>query len=113
MMVAVPRVQLVASLVIATACGHVDFALYGKPTDDGGGTIGDGVMGDAATVQSCRVPASTCGPSGTSSCCGSPLVPGGMFLRSYDVGTDGAYVDSSNPANVSDFRLDVYEVTVG
>jgi sulfatase modifying factor 1 len=55
----------------------------------------------------------TCGPMGTSSCCESPIVPGGMFYRSYDGAADGWYTDTSHPATVSTFRLDQYEVTVG
>jgi formylglycine-generating enzyme required for sulfatase activity len=37
-------------------------------------------------------------------------VPGATFFRSYDNVT---YTDKSYPATLSDFRLDVYEVTVG
>jgi formylglycine-generating enzyme required for sulfatase activity len=36
-------------------------------------------------------------------------VPGGTFYRSYDGVT---YLDQSNPATVSDFGLDIYEVSV-
>lgn len=43
-------------------------------------------------------------------CCVSPLVPGGTFNRSYDAVT---YTDAGNPATVSSFRLDRFEVTVG
>lgn len=43
------------------------------------------------------------------SCCSTNLVPGGTFYRSYDAVT---YTDMSNPATVSDFKLDVYEVTL-
>jgi sulfatase modifying factor 1 len=50
------------------------------------------------------------GASGTESCCTSPVVMGGAFYRSYDGVT---YMDMSNPAQVSDLRLDKYEVTVG
>jgi formylglycine-generating enzyme required for sulfatase activity len=47
---------------------------------------------------------------GNASCCDSPLVPGGMFYRSYDgVG----FNDMGFPATVGSFRLDAYEVTVG
>jgi sulfatase modifying factor 1 len=45
-----------------------------------------------------------CGANGDDNCARSPLVTGGTFNR----GTD-----TSNPATVSDFRLDTYEVTVG
>jgi formylglycine-generating enzyme required for sulfatase activity len=40
-------------------------------------------------------------------------VPGGTFYRGYDVGTDNMYPLMTDPATVSDFRLDMYEVTVG
>jgi sulfatase modifying factor 1 len=46
----------------------------------------------------------TCGLQDTQSCCDSSLVVGGAFAR----GTD-----SSLPATVSSFRLDLFEVTVG
>jgi formylglycine-generating enzyme required for sulfatase activity len=51
----------------------------------------------------------SCGPDGGESCCASSSVPGGTFLRGYDGVT---FVDSSNPATVSAFRLDRFEVTV-
>jgi formylglycine-generating enzyme required for sulfatase activity len=38
------------------------------------------------------------------------VVTGGTFYRSYDAVT---YTDNSNPATVSDFRMDTYEITVG
>jgi formylglycine-generating enzyme required for sulfatase activity len=64
-------------------------------------------------VLSCTGLAAICGPSGTSPCCGSPLVSGGTFYRSYDVSGDGMYPTMNAAATVSDFRLDQYEVTVG
>lgn len=67
----------------------------------------------AATPPSCSGLPAQCGPAGLSDCCRSPLVQGGTYYRSYDVGIDGAYVDMTFPATVSDFRLDTYEVTVG
>ena len=62
---------------------------------------------------SCVGLAPTCGPMGMSSCCESPVVPGGFFFRSMDVASDAAYPDTLYPAMVSTFRLDKYEVTVG
>jgi formylglycine-generating enzyme required for sulfatase activity len=71
---------------------------------------------------SCMGLAMTCGPSATSDCCASSLVPGnapgarmagGVFYRSYDLAADAQYQDKSYPATVSDFRLDTYEVSVG
>ena len=52
----------------------------------------------------------SCGPGGDEDCCASPLVTGGTYYRSSDA-VD--YRDESNPATVSDFRLDRFEVTVG
>ncbi|WP_437934923.1 formylglycine-generating enzyme family protein [Sorangium sp. So ce341] len=46
----------------------------------------------------------TCGPERNQPCCASPLVPGGRYDRSND---------AAHPAEVSDLRLDRYEVTVG
>src|SRR5690242_15342252 len=66
-----------------------------------------------ANVYICGSLAPSCGPAGNASCCDSLLVPAGMFLRKYDVSTDGMYTDMSYPATVSAFRLDKYEVTVG
>jgi sulfatase modifying factor 1 len=76
-------------------------------------SILDGGDRDAPPMLSCSSLASSCGPTGTASCCGSPLVPGGTFDRSYDVGSDGMYPSTAYPATVGDFRLDTYEVTVG
>jgi formylglycine-generating enzyme required for sulfatase activity len=72
--------------------------------------------GDAssdAAVASCVGLAPSCGPSGASECCDSRVVAGGSFLRGNDLGTDNAHTGTSDPATVSDFRLDTYEVTVG
>lgn len=64
----------------------------------------------------------TCGPDGTGNCCASAIVPGNAsgatlsgepFYRSYDTAADGMWPFKGNPATVSDFRLDRYEVTVG
>ncbi len=64
----------------------------------------------------------TCGPSGASDCCASSVVPGNaagatlagqLFYRSYDSAMDRRFPDKTAAAEVSDFRLDTYEVTVG
>jgi sulfatase modifying factor 1 len=62
---------------------------------------------------SCRSLAATCGPTGTSPCCESPVVSGGSYVRLHDVAADGMYPDTGDQAMVSTFRLDKYEVTVG
>jgi sulfatase modifying factor 1 len=59
---------------------------------------------------SCAGLTPTCGSRRDESCCTSYLVPGGTFFRSYDGVT---FRDKSNPATVSDFRLDKFEITVG
>src|SRR5258706_4854411 len=81
------------------ACGHT--------------ASGIDAASDGPPASSCAGLAPTCGPTGSSPCCESPMVPGGTFYRSYDIGTDGMYTDMSYPATVSTFRLDKYEVTVG
>jgi formylglycine-generating enzyme required for sulfatase activity len=69
-----------------------------------------------------------CGSS-NENCCTSLIVPGGTYFRTYDVITiqdpssgaieqadasaDGAPIVQADPATVSTFRLDKYEVTVG
>ena len=52
----------------------------------------------------------SCGGSGSVSCCTSLAVAGGTYDRSYD-GLD--YASTSSPATVSGLRVDQYEVTVG
>lgn len=53
---------------------------------------------------SCSGLAATCGAGGNASCCSAVAVVGGTFNRSNS---------SAFPATVSDFKLDVYEITVG
>jgi sulfatase modifying factor 1 len=90
----------------------------GMPVDpDGATTDPDAARADGATGPdggqdanspesgpgaSCGTLGATCG--GAKDCCASNVVPGGTFNRS----DDGAF-----PATVSDFKLDVFEVTVG
>jgi formylglycine-generating enzyme required for sulfatase activity len=70
---------------------------------------------DASGPPSCQVPGdgrTNCGVTGTESCCTSISVPcGPNFLRDYDGTDEGS--DAGNPANVTTFNLDEYEVTVG
>jgi formylglycine-generating enzyme len=66
--------------------------------------------GQCVATPSCIGLAAMCGPSGDTNCCESTLVPGATFDRSYDGVT---FTDSSFPAAVSNFDLDVYEMTVG
>lgn len=97
--------MLVVWSFAAAACGQ-----HGAGAGDANH---DGPTSDGPPTLSCSSLPSSCGPTGTSSCCASPLVPGGTFYRSFDHGTDNAYTDMTNPATLSDFRLDTYEVTIG
>ena len=105
-------------LLIGAGCGRLGFEL--PRTGDGNDTVDakvgsarDGSVVDAPPALSCVGLPAICGPSGASSCCDSPLVTGGTFFRGYDVAADGSFPDMTNPATLSDFRLDTYEVTVG
>jgi len=53
----------------------------------------------------------TCGAAGES-CCTSPEVTGGTFYRTYTNDGSGPTAEA-DPATVSSFRLDKYDVTVG
>lgn len=64
---------------------------------------------EPATPASCASLAGQCGPKQNGYCCASTLVSGGTFYRSYD---GVSYTSAGYPATVSDFRLDVYEVSV-
>lgn len=63
-------------------------------------------------IPSCGGLPVNCGASGDVNCCTNPPIPGGTFLRGYDVPVD-AFNNMGYPATVSNFRLDKYEVTVG
>jgi formylglycine-generating enzyme required for sulfatase activity len=55
---------------------------------------------------------SNCGTS-SESCCTSLAVTGGTFYRTYAYGDAGGATGLADPATVSSFRLDKYDVTVG
>jgi formylglycine-generating enzyme required for sulfatase activity len=113
-----------ASTVIvgfAAACGG-SIALGGAGLDGGVGSSPD----SGSQPPSCEPggPGMTnCGPggSGTESCCTSLEVTGGTYYRTYDpvdggavtLADDGGPAGLADPATVSGFRLDKYEVTVG
>jgi sulfatase modifying factor 1 len=77
------------------------------------------------TGTSCRAGGpglTSCGPSGGENCCTSLEVTGGTYYRTYDSSgfaveaifpADGGPTGEADPATVSTFRLDKYEVTVG
>jgi formylglycine-generating enzyme required for sulfatase activity len=116
----VGRSVVIALSIAASACGRVGFdsSPAGSTIGDGGADgadardagNGDALAPMAAEGPSCAGLASTCGATGAESCCQSPLVPGGTYYRSYDAATGGT---QANPATVSSFWLDRYEITVG
>ena len=74
-----------------------------------GGSGGAGMAGSAVVLlnvapPSCQGLAPTCGPAKNASCCAASLVPSGSYERSHL---------PSAPATVSDFGLDLYEISVG
>ena len=71
---------LVAMLMTGTGCGRSGFDALADGSGSGGGGDGrsDGFRGeDGPAALSCGILAPTCGPTGTSPCCESPLVTGG------------------------------------
>jgi sulfatase modifying factor 1 len=83
-------------------------------TGGAGGAEQAGSDGGVATApQSCAAHGPGLDDCGATheSCCLSPLVVGGGFHRTYEASGDGG-ADAANPATVSDFRLDKYDVTV-
>ena len=89
--------------LLLAACGHIGFDAHHDAAE---------AEPDAAPP-SCAGVAPACGPGRDASCCGFVAIPGGTFARSHDVGTDNAFPDTSHPATVHDFHLDVYKVSVG
>jgi formylglycine-generating enzyme len=121
------------------ACGNnhafvvTDGSAGGASAGSGGTSGADGSadatmsdVPDAATFVSCAAGGpglDNCGILFNDSCCLSLLVSGGSYNRSYAVADGGAAADDAaspeagpsgtDPATVSDFRLDKYDVTVG
>jgi sulfatase modifying factor 1 len=104
--------------------GH-DGAPDATPADSGHGVdSGSSGMTDSASGADASLPPPSCAaggagmttcPAGTGSesCCTSLEVTGGSYFRTYTSGADGGPVGEADPATVSGFRLDKYEVTVG
>jgi formylglycine-generating enzyme required for sulfatase activity len=89
--------------ILAAGCGHLGF----DPIVDGSPDS------PPPPPPSCADLAPTCGPNQNASCCDTVAIPGGTFLRGYDVGTDNMFTDMIHPATVHDFHFDVYKVSVG
>ncbi|MEP7053558.1 MAG: SUMF1/EgtB/PvdO family nonheme iron enzyme, partial [Pseudomonadota bacterium] len=73
-------------------------------TSGTGGSGGTPIVLLTGTPPSCEGLANSCGPDGSSNCCSASLVLGGVYDRSNQ---------TAAPATVSDFALDLYEVSVG
>src|SRR5207248_4348458 len=104
--------RLVMLAVTAASCGRLRF----DPLGDAG--VGDTAVadtaGDAAQVRpSCGGLPATCTSTPSGDCCAVTSVPGGTFYRGYDVAGDSMFPSMANPATVSAFHLDMFEVTVG
>jgi len=89
-------------------------------------TDAPGTAGDSSTPEGGAVAATSCvqsgaglnncgsGGSGSESCCTSlPVTGGGPFNRTYTSLPDGGPSAAADPATVSSFNLDKYEITVG
>jgi sulfatase modifying factor 1 len=99
----------------ATAMAPVDASEHSVVEASGDAELE--ATGDAELPPSCAPggPGMTnCGPggSGTESCCTSLEVAGGTYYRSY-TNNDTGPTGEADPATVSTFRLDRYDVTVG
>jgi len=87
-------------------------------TGGGGAAAGSGAGGSSGSsneAPSCATSGpgrTTCGENGNESCCESPVVEGGAFSRTYQ-NTGSGPTGQADPATVTSFRLDKYEITVG
>jgi formylglycine-generating enzyme len=86
--------------VAGVATGGSSGTAGGQGAEAGAGGSPEGV----SVGRSCQGMAAICGPTQSSDCCAWAAVPGGAFNRSND---------PTAPATISDFGLDIYEITVG
>ena len=100
---------MVGIVVGAVGCGYPELPqLVGRDAAD----AADAAVSDGPPqFTSCMGLATTCGPGANENCCRAEAVMGGTFYRRYDGST--TYPDMGYPATVSEYVLDVYEVTVG
>ena len=78
---------------------------------DGSTTCGSPDAGAPTSCATTGPGRSNCGAS-SESCCTSLPIPGGTFNRTYTNAGDGG-TNEGDPATISGFRLDKYDVTVG
>jgi formylglycine-generating enzyme len=96
--------------MLTLACGRHGFDASIVDGNDAPRSDGDGA---SMLPPSCVGLPASCGPARDQPCCDSVLVPGGSFLRGYDVASDGMFTSMASPVTVTDVLLDRYEVTVG
>jgi len=98
----------------AAAGGQSSSGMAGTgDAETSGAPGGAGGTSSAATSCSASGPGlTTCGEGEDESCCASLPVEGGTFSRTYQNNGSGA-TGEADPATVSTFLLDKYEVTVG
>jgi formylglycine-generating enzyme required for sulfatase activity len=110
---------LAASVFIG--CGARSTLYFGPPAQDSGDASAEPSSGDSAIadVHASDAAAPDCQTggdgvtncaAGSESCCTSLEVEGGTYYRTFTYGDTSSYAD---PATVSSFRLDKYDVTVG
>jgi sulfatase modifying factor 1 len=110
------RVQtlLLDAALLTTACGQTAASPCDSRSGPQEGADSATLQAQAAASPSCLAGGpglSDCGPA-KESCCTSLPVPGGTFYRTYT--SDGCNATAeADPATVSSFRLDKYDVTVG
>jgi sulfatase modifying factor 1 len=98
---------VVLLVVAATGCGRLRFDPELAGDDASCSTCSIDAPFIPGVGPSCGATPMTCG--GGADCCSTSVVTGGTFKRSFDGNT---FTNPGFPATVSDFRLDVYEVTV-
>lgn len=99
----------VASLSTAIEGGVREVAALYEGSANHAASVSD-TLSQLVTGPNCAGLKPLCGPNGTDNCCSSAVVPGGTYYRAYD---GVVFTSQANPATVSSFRLDNYEVTVG
>lgn len=127
---------IVAAVSVAVSCGRDAELVGAQPEAHGEGGAGGETRPEDARGDASPEPAS-CAPGGpgltncgaaSDSCCTSLAVPGAAYYRTYDsvgpatdggngytatLAADGGPTGEADPARVSSFRLDKYDVTVG
>jgi sulfatase modifying factor 1 len=92
---------------IASACGSDESR---TTTAVASASSGSGSAGAGGAGTTCGNRTNNCGPGANEDCCASPVLPSGTYHRSYD---GIVYLSTNDPATISSFALDRFEVTVG